>query len=114
VFIALIIYEFIRPGDEHAIKIIVFSLFVVLWPVFYMPYFQDAIEQETTTIIVEYVHHNKGHLPVHKYVFVGDMGKIELFAPKSTFPVTNLELGKSYEIEYYKHSKLIKEYKLIE
>ena len=110
VLIATIIYEFIRPGDEYAIKIIVLSLIVVLWPVLHTSYFQDAVEQETITIIAEYdTHQSRG-----KLVFVSDMGEIVLTAPGITGIVRDLESGKTYEIEYYKHSKLIKEYKLIE
>lgn len=116
VAIAIIIYEFIRPGDEHKIKIIGFSLFVVLWPVLYMPYFQDAVKQETATIIVECVSYNASeHQPVLGLVFDSDMGEIILYSPRFiTKPLSDYELGQTYEIEYYKHSKLIKEYKLIE
>ena len=76
-----------------------------------IPYFQDAIENETTNVIAEYVKYQPGRLGTQRLFFVSDKKEIKLEDLLINRPVAHLEEGKIYEIEYYNNSKLIKEYR---
>ncbi|MBR3845453.1 MAG: hypothetical protein IKM40_02615 [Clostridia bacterium] len=109
--IAIVVYESIKKGDEYIFKIIAFSLGVILMVFVNIPYFQDAIENETTNVIAEYVKYQPGRLGTQRLFFVSDKKEIKLEDLLINRPVAHLEEGKIYEIEYYNNSKLIKEYR---
>lgn len=112
--IAIVVYESITKGDEYIFKIIAFSLGVILMVFVNIPYFQDAIENETTIVIAEYVKYQPGRLGTQILFFVSDEKEIELEDLLINRPVAHLEEGEIYEIEYYNNSKLIKEYRKVE
>lgn len=113
--IGIVIYESIIKRDEHILKIIIFSLVAIFLVFAHIPYWQDAIENETTIIVAEYVEYQPGSfITGQRLFFVCEEGKIELRAPTITRPIAYLKEGETYEIEYFNHSKVIKEYRLIE
>ena len=109
--IAIVVYESITKGDEYIFKIIAFSLVAIFLVSVNIPYFQDAIENETTIVIAEYVKYQPGRLGTQILFFVSDEKEIKLEDLLINRPVALLEEGAIYEIEYYNNSKLIKEYR---
>ena len=98
--IGIIVYEFVTKKKEYIPKVI-FCLLCIAFLIYdSTPSFQDVIEQETTTVIAEYIRYENGSIGMKRLCFEGDMGKISLEAPIITRPVANLEEGKIYEIEY--------------
>lgn len=112
--IGIVVYESISKGNEYVLKIIVFSLVVIFLIFGHIPYWQDAIENKTTIIIAEYVKHQPGSIGTERLFFINDTGEVRLEAPILKRPLAYLIDGKTYEIEYFNHSKVIKEFRLVE
>ena len=112
--IGVIIYEFVTKAKEYIPKAI-FCLICIAFLIYNStPAFKDVIEQETTTVIAEYVRYQNGSIAMRNLYFIGDMGEISLEAPAAARIVPKLSEGKTYEVEYYNNSKLIKGFKLID
>ena len=113
--IGFVIYLCITKPDYYIIK----SLFIICLAIFFaitdIPYMKDVIEQETTTIIAEYHHFQPSNTPpgTRKLFFESQDGELWLLATTISRTVAYMEEGKTYEIEYFNNSKVIKEYKRI-
>lgn len=113
VSIGFVIYAFVTKTDYYILK----SLFIIGLAIFFIitdiPYMKDVIEQETTTIIAEYHHFQPSNTPpgTRKLLFESQDGELWLLATTISRTVAYMEEGKTYEIEYYNNSKVIKEYR---
>lgn len=115
-FVCLIvgaICDYKKKGNHYVVETIFLIFFALGVAVVGFPYFQDLCEQETSTIVGEYVKHDSGRLSQWIYIS-SEEGEIELQRSVVIRPVAHFEKGKTYEIEYFNNSKVIKEYKLIE
>lgn len=116
VAIGFTIYECVNKNNYYILK----SLFVIALAITFIilntPYIQDAFEQETTTIIAEYVDYINGNSDpgTTKMYFKTSNQTWTLFGATHSRIVAKMEKGKIYEIEYFNNSKLIKTYRLIE
>ena len=115
VFTGAIVYHIISKPNYYILKVISFIGIMVVMFYFSTPYFQDMIHKETTTIVAKYDgFHRNSKVGTRKVFFVEENCRYELFVPGYSGDVGKLEVGKVYEIEYFKNSKLIKSYSLIE
>lgn len=116
VSIGFVIYALVTKTDYYILK----SLFIIGIAIFFaitdIPYMKDVIEQETTTIIVEYHHFQPSNTRpgTRTLFFESQNGELRLLATTISRTVAYMEEGKTYEIEYFNNSKVIKEYRLIE
>ncbi len=116
VSIGFVIYAFVTKTDYYILK----SLFIIGLAIFFtitdIPYMEDVIEQETTTIIAEYHHFQPSNTRpgTRTLFFESQNGELRLLATTISRTVAYMEEGKTYEIEYFNNSKVIKEYRLIE
>lgn len=115
-FIGTIIYQFARKPDYYVLKILFCMVCIIFLFVYDLPYLRDIVEQETTVTVVEYIDFQSSNTRPgsRKLFFENKNGRISLVTPTITRTVAQLEPGKTYEIEYFNHSKVIKSYKLIE
>lgn len=63
------------------------------------------------TFLIEKI---RGLLCTRKAYFEGETGRFYVYVPVFTRDIAKLEVGKTYEIEYFCNSHVIKEYKLLE
>ena len=86
--------------------------------VFYthIPVYQDLINKSTITVTAEYVEYWKKapFFATREAYFNGENGRFHIYVPTLTRDVAKLEAGETYEIEYFRYSRVIKEYRLIE
>lgn len=110
-----IVYYAISKPNHYLLKIIAFICMAAVMFYFAVPYFQDLIHGESTTIVAKYDgFHKNSKVGTRKVLFVGESCQCELFVPSYSGDIGKLEIGKTYKIEYFKNSKLIKSYSLIE
>ena len=115
VSVGVIIYEFICKADYYIIKIIAFICVVIIMITLNLPYFCYMAKNETTVVVAEY--NGFEHISMvgtRKVRFTENNSVLELFVPGYSQDVAKLQEGKTYEIEYFNNSKLIKSYRLIE
>ena len=110
----VIIYELKTKKKEYIIKTIFCLICIVFFIVISIPHLQDVIEQKTTIVIADYVRYEPAAKGSQRLYFISNSGEFSLEAPRVTRPVANLKEGKTYEIEYYNNTKIIKSYRLIE
>ena len=82
-------------------------------------YIKDLIKQETTQIEVKYVEYQSGSSNTHpgtRKLFFSDINGdiIELIGPVIKKYHVKMEEGKTYLVEYFNNTKVIKTYTLIE
>ena len=114
--IGAMVYEIIKKPKYWGWKTIFFAGLIVALLIFDIPIYQDMIEQNTNTVIAEYVKFQSSNtLPcTRKAYFEGENGRYYVYVPVFTRDIAKLEVGKTYEIEYFRNSHVIKEYKLLE
>ena len=115
-FIGVILYEIIKKPKYFLLKIVVFLGLIVALLIFDIPIYKDMVEKSTNTVTAEYVEFQASNtLPcTRKAFFRGDGGQIYVYVPIFTRDIAKMEIGKTYEIEYFCNSHVIKEYKLFE
>jgi hypothetical protein len=71
---------------------------------------------ETTEITAVYVEYQKGSVDpgAWRLIFENENGTYKIISPIITKIHVKLEVGKTYKIEYFDNSKIIKKYTLIE
>ena len=81
-----------------------------------IPYMKDLAKQETTEVIAVYVEYQTGnvHPGARRLFFENENNEFNLLAPVITKEHVKMEVGKTYKIEYFDNSKVIKNYELIE
>jgi gliding motility-associated lipoprotein GldH len=73
-----------------------------------------TIEKDTNVIVGEYVKYGYGAVASFRVYIECDGKTYFVHAPAYARIVVDLEKGKTYEIEYFVNSRVIKEFKLIE
>ena len=111
-----IVYASIKRDNYQLIKICVFAAVLVFLIVTDIPCYKDISKRETTTVTAEYVKfQSSSTLPcTRKAFFRNQTGQIYVYVPIFTRDIAKMEVGKTYEIEYFNNSHIIKEYKLLE
>ena len=81
-----------------------------------IPYMKDIVKKETTEVIAVYVEYQTGnvHPGARRLFFKNEDCEFNLLAPVITKDCVKMEVGKTYKIEYFDNSKVIKDYELIE
>lgn len=115
-FIGAIVYEIHKRPKYFGFKIIVFAGLIVALTIFEIPTYKDMIEKDTTTVIAEYVEfQTSSTLPcTRKAYFKSENGKFYVYVPTWTRDIAKMEVGRTYEIEYFCNSRVIKAYRPIE
>ena len=81
-----------------------------------LPYYKDLTTKDTTVIVAEYVKFQSSNtLPgTRMLIFINEHGQeISLYIPTITRAVAKMETGRTYEVEFFNNSKVIKEYVLV-
>ena len=116
-FIGAIVYNIVKRPKYYGIQIVVFTALIVALTILEFPIYTDMIEQDTTTVIAEYVEFQSGNtLPCTRkaYFKTGENTRFFVYVPTWTRDIAKMEIGETYEIEYFLNSCVIKSYKLIE
>lgn len=81
-----------------------------------IPYMKDIVKKETTEVTAVYVEYQTGnvHPGARRLFFKNEDCKFNLLAPVITKEHVKMEVGRTYKIEYFDNSKVIKNYELIE
>lgn len=114
--IGVIIYEIIKKSNYHWLKIIIFIGIMVFLTISDVPCYKDIAEQDTHTVIAEYVEFQASStLPcTRKAFFESENGRLYVYVPIFTRDISKMAEGRTYEIEYFCNSYVIKNFKLIE
>ena len=110
------ILEFTTNGKQKVFCTL-FCIFIIAFMFFYMDHIvlvQDLIEKDTNVIVGEYVKYGRGAVASFRVYIECDGKTYFVHAPAYARIVVDLEEGKTYEIEYFVNSRVIKEFKLIE
>ena len=115
-FIGAIVSEIIKKNKYFRLKIVVFFSLIVALLIFDFPIYKDMIDKNTNTVIAEYVQFQSSNtLPcTRKAFFKSENGEFYVYVPIFTRDIAKIEIGKTYEVEYFCNSRVIKEYNLIE
>lgn len=118
-FIILIITGiifFIRKDKYYIISEIIIIAMWIFFIVESVPYIKDITKQETTEIIAVYVEYQKGSVDpgAWRLIFENESETYKIISPIITKIHVKMEVGKTYKIEYFDNSKIIKDYTLIE
>ena len=107
---------FIKKEKYYIFSEIVIIALVLFCLISDMPYIKDIAKQETVEVIAVYVEYQRGnvHPGARRLVLKSEEGTLDLLAPIITKDHVKMSTGKSYKIEYYINSKVIKDYTLIE
>ncbi len=116
VAIGVIIYEVIKKPKYYGFKIVFFAGLIVTLSILDIPLYKDMLEKGTKTVVAEYVEFQSSNTEpgTYKAYFKGNNGRFHVYVPIYTRDITKLEVGKTYEVEYFCYSQVIKEYKLLE
>ena len=76
----------------------------------------NKVKKETAEVIAVYVEYQTGnvHPGARRLFFENGEDEFNLLAPIITKEHVKMEVGKTYKIEYFDNSKVIKDYELIE
>ena len=77
---------------------------------------KDLAKQETTEVIAVYVEYQTGnvHPGARRLFFENENNEFNLLASVIKKEHVKMKVGKTYKIEYFDNSKVIKNYELIE
>lgn len=114
--IGAIVYEFIKKSNYHWLKIIFFAGIMLFLVISDIPCYKDISEKETKKVVAEYVKFQSSNtLPCTRKAFFKSEGdQIYVYVPIFTHDIAKMEIGKTYQVEYFCNSHVIKEYKLLE
>lgn len=118
-FIGLIIIGIILyiKKDKHYI---ISEIIIIAALIFYIfesiPYVKDITNQKTTEITAVYVEYQEGSVEpgAWRLIFENEGETYKIISPIITKIHVKMEVGKTYKIEYFDNSKIIKNYTLIE
>ena len=111
-----LVYHIVKKPKYYLPKAIFFACALIFLIATDVPCYKDLCENETRTVEAEYVKFQTGS-PVpytRKAFFEGEDGRIYVYVPTLTRDVAKMEMGKTYEVEYFCNSRVIKEYRLVE
>ena len=116
VCVGAIVYEIIKKPNYQLIKICVFVGVLLFMLITDIPCYKDVFEKNTTTVTAEYVKFQSSNtLPgTRKVFFENGNDQFSVYVPTFARIVGKLEVGRTYEIEYFNNSRIVKEYRLIE
>ncbi len=114
IIIGIILY--IKKDKHYIISEIIIIAALILFIFESIPYVKDITKQETTEITAVYVEYQKGSVDpgAWRLIFENENGTYKIISPIITKIHVKLEVGKTYKIEYFDNSKIIKKYTLIE
>lgn len=115
-FICAIIGEILKRPKIRWLNIVIFSALIIALFVFDMPIYKDMVEKDTAIVTAEYIEFQTGStLPcTRKAYFKSKSSRFYVYVPTWTRDIAKMEVGKTYEIEFFRNSNVIKEYRLIE
>ena len=107
---------FIKKEKYYILIDLILIATVVFCLISDIPYMKDLAKQETTEVIAVYVEYQTGnvHPGARRLFFENENNEFNLLAPVITKEHVKMEVGKTYKIEYFDNSKVIKDYELIE
>ena len=113
--IGCIAYHIIKKPKYHLLKTLFFVCALVFLIATDIPCYKDLSENETRIVEAEYVKFQSGsELPCARKVFFEDEnGQHSFYVPSFTRDVAEMETGKTYEVEYFYNSRIIKEYRVV-
>lgn len=105
-----------KPAHYWLLKILMFVAMSTYLIIADIPFYMDIAEQKTNVVTAEYISFQATNtLPcTHKLHFDGDNGAFSVYTSIFNRDPAKMDVGKTYEIEYYVNSNTIKSYKLIE
>lgn len=114
--IGAVIYQIVKKPNYFGLKIFIFVGILVFLFVSDMPCYRDLSEKNTNIVTAEYIKFQSSNtLPcTRKAFFRSETGRFYVYIPIFTRDISKLESGKTYEIEYFNNSHIIKEFRLIE
>ena len=79
-------------------------------------YIKDITKQETTEITAVYIGYEKGSVDpgAWRLILKNEDETYKIISPIITKIHVKMEVGKTYKIEYFNNTKIVKDYKLIE
>lgn len=116
VFIGVIIFHIVKKNKGYIIVTVIAFCMLALLFIHDFPYYQDLAQQETTVIVAEYTKFQSSNTkPGTRMLFFKneDGQEFSLYIPTITRAVAKMETGKTYEVEFFNNSKVIKEYILV-
>lgn len=118
-FIGLVIVGiilFIKKDKYYILNEMIIIAFLIFLLVDSVPFIKDITKQETTEITAIYVEYQKGSVDpgAWRLIFKNESGTYKIISPIITKIHVKMEVGKTYKIEYFDNSKIIKNYILIE
>lgn len=116
VLIGMILHRIIKKPKYWVVHIIVCVCMIVGLFIFDLPFYKDMAREKTYTVVAEYVKYQaKNTIPgSFKAYFEGDAGRFHVYVPVYSGDIKHLEEGKTYEVEYFRNSHVLKEYTLLE
>lgn len=118
-FIVLVIdgvIFYIRKDKYYILNEIIIAGFLIFLLVDSVPFIKDIVKQQTTEVTAVYVEYQKGSVDpgAWRLIFENESQTYKIISPIITKIHLKMEVGKTYKIEYYDNSKIIKNYILIE
>lgn len=116
IIIGFIIFNFIKKGKWYIVINLCMGFMLAWLIVSDLPYYKDLTTKDTTVIVAEYVKFQSSNtLPgTRMLIFINEHGQeISLYIPTITRAVAKMETGRTYEVEFFNNSKVIKEYVLV-
>ena len=117
-FIGLIIIGiifYIRKDKYYILSEIIIIAMLIFLLVDSAPYIKDITKHETTEITAVYVEYQKGSVDPGAWIliFENENGTYKIISPIITKNHVKLEVDKTYKIEYYKNTEIIKNFTLV-
>ena len=116
VMIACLAYVLITKKEKHYIFCSIVLSILILACVTYIipPYVMDLCKQETKIVTIVYDGCSSGREIEHDLYFIKNGNRITLCEPIGTNYRLKLKEGQAYTVEYFVHSKIIKNVSLYE
>ena len=116
VLLTAAVIVFIRKEKYYILIDLILIATVVFCLILDIPYMKDIVKKETAEVIAVYVEYQTGnvHPGARRLFFENGEDEFNLLAPIITKEHVKMEVGKTYKIEYFDNSKVIKDYELIE
>ena len=117
-FIGLIIIGiifYIRKDKYYILSEIIIIAMLIFLLVDSAPYIKDITQHETTEITAVYVEYQKGSVDPGAWIliFENENGTYKIISPIITKNHVKLEVDKTYKIEYYKNTEIIKNFTVV-
>lgn len=116
-FIGAIVYDIVKRPKHYGIQIVLFTVLIVALTILEIPIYKDMVERDSTTEIAEYVEfQSSSSLSCTRkaYFKTGENIRFFVYVPTWTRDIEKMEIGQTYEIEYFPNSRVMKSYRLVE